>query len=80
MTDLRSLPVITAPLALVKGLIIVSAIGNPFQSQINYSIKWLLKFAIVGLGIVMNFYNAVNTGKDGFLFTLNIIIIFFGGF
>ena len=70
-------PVIDAQLALILGIIVVNSVGNPFQSQTNESIKWLLKFAIVGLGFGMNFYSAVNTGKQGFLFTFIIILLVF---
>ncbi|UUC44344.1 YeiH family protein [Flavobacterium cerinum] len=68
-------PFITAPLALLFGFIITFLIGNPFEKASQKLTKILLQFSIVGLGFGMNLTDALQTGKDGFLFTIGSITV-----
>lgn len=67
-------PYIDAPIALVLGVILALFIGNPFPKQSSKTAKLLLKVSIVGLGFGMNFYNALEAGKEGLLFTVFTIV------
>lgn len=64
-------PWIGPPLALLLGIIIALVFGNVYDKElINNATSWLLKASVVGLGFGMNFYAAVEVGKDGLLFTV----------
>lgn len=67
-------PYVDAPIALVLGVLMATIVGNPYPKQSSKTTKWLLKVAIVGLGFGMNFYSAINAGKDGLIFTVFSII------
>lgn len=69
------LPIISAPIALLLGFAMVNLVGNPFKAKIGKIVKFLLKAAIVGLGFGMNFYSAINAGKDSFILTISTIIL-----
>lgn len=69
------IPVVNAPLALILGFSMVFMQGNPYEKQSSVVVKWLLKSAIVGLGFGMNFYSALEAGKDGFLLTIVTIVL-----
>lgn len=69
------LPFVNAPIALVIGVVMANTIGNPFKELSARAVKWLLQIAIVGLGFGMNFYSAVNAGKEGLVFTVATIIL-----
>jgi hypothetical protein len=66
-------PFISAPLALLSGFILTQFIGNPFEKISHKLTKILLQFSIVGLGFGMNLTDALQTGKEGFLFTIGSI-------
>lgn len=66
-------PFITAPLALLTGFILTQLIGNPFEKTAHQLTRILLQFSIIGLGFGMNLTDALETGKDGFLFTIGSI-------
>ena len=68
-------PYVDAPIALVMGILLALVVGNPFQSVSQKISKWLLKGAIIGLGFGMNIYAVVESGKEGFLFTVFSIVI-----
>lgn len=63
-------PLIDAPKALLLGFIMTLILGNPFAQKSSIAVKWLLQLAVIGLGFGMNFYNAIEAGKTGFLLTL----------
>jgi uncharacterized integral membrane protein (TIGR00698 family) len=69
-------PLVSAPIALLMGLIIAQLIGNPFTPLIaKYKItQRLLQYSVVGLGFGMNIYSAVQAGKQGVLFTIISIV------
>lgn len=68
-------PWISAPIALVFGIVFALLIGNPYEKQAAKAVKKSLKIAIIGLGFGMNFYSAINAGKDGILLTITTIIL-----
>lgn len=71
-------PWVAAPLALLLGFALAVTVGNPYESKSSATVKWLLKAAIVGLGFGMNFYSAVEAGKEGMLFTIATILLVLG--
>ena len=68
-------PYVDAPLALILGFLMTLLFGNPYSEKSSKSVSWLLKFAIIGLGFGMNFFNAMEAGKTGMLFTVATIIL-----
>lgn len=66
-------PFITTPLALLTGFMLTLLIGNPFEKTAHKLTRILLQFSIIGLGFGMNLTDALETGKDGFLFTIGSI-------
>lgn len=69
------LPFVTAPVALVIGAVMANTTGNPFRELSAKAVKWLLQISIVGLGFGMNFYSAINAGKEGLIFTVATILL-----
>ncbi|WP_433901277.1 YeiH family protein [Sphingobacterium puteale] len=67
-------PIISAPLALLLGIIVAQWIGHPFLAVNHRATQMLLQLSVVGLGFGMHIDNAVQTGKDGFLLTVISII------
>jgi uncharacterized integral membrane protein (TIGR00698 family) len=69
-------PFISAPVALLLGIIVAQVIGNPYSDIISkYKITpRLLQYSVVGLGFGMNIQSAVQAGKQGVLFTIITII------
>lgn len=76
LTVLCLTPFITAPIALLLGLIAAQLIANPFKELFSeYKVTpRLLQYSVVGLGFGMNVGNAVAAGKQGVLFTICSII------
>ncbi|WP_209320126.1 YeiH family protein [Flavobacterium denitrificans] len=64
------LSIISPPIALLLGVIMVNVFGNPFMEFNNKAITFLLQFSVVGLGFGMNASSAVSAGKEGFLLTV----------
>ncbi len=62
--------IISPPIALLLGVVIVNIFGNPFVEFNNKAITFLLQFSVVGLGFGMNANSAVSAGKEGFLLTV----------
>jgi uncharacterized integral membrane protein (TIGR00698 family) len=62
--------IISPPIALLLGVLIVNVFGNPFLAFNHKAITFLLQFSVVGLGFGMNAANAVSAGKEGFLLTI----------
>jgi uncharacterized integral membrane protein (TIGR00698 family) len=62
--------IISPPIALLLGVLIVNVFGNPFLAFNHKAITFLLQFSVVGLGFGMNALTAVSAGKEGFLLTV----------
>lgn len=66
--------IISPPIALLIGVVIVNFFGNPFLTFNHKAITFLLQFSVIGLGFGMNASNAVTAGKEGFLLTIFSIL------
>jgi len=63
-------PLITAPVALIAGIVVAWTIGNPYL-HLNHKITHvLLQASVVCLGFGMTIGNAVNAGKSAFGLTI----------
>ncbi|TCN55531.1 putative integral membrane protein (TIGR00698 family) [Flavobacterium circumlabens] len=62
--------IISPPIALLLGVLIVNVFGNPFLAFNHKAITFLLQFSVVGLGFGMNAASAISAGKEGFLLTV----------
>lgn len=67
-------PFISAPLALLLGLVFANTIGHPFLRFNGKVTKILLQVSVVGLGFGMNAHSALKAGKEGILFTIVSIL------
>jgi uncharacterized integral membrane protein (TIGR00698 family) len=70
------MPIVSAPIALMVGLLAAQLIANPFKdffSQNKITAR-LLQYSVVGLGFGMNVGSAVAAGKQGILFTICSIV------
>ncbi len=68
-------PDITAPVALLMGLLVASVMGHPFLHMNKKATTMLLQISVVCLGFNMNFEHAMKAGAEGFLFTVGTIAI-----
>jgi uncharacterized integral membrane protein (TIGR00698 family) len=66
-------PFASPPLALVLGLILAFAVGNPYNEQTKKITRNLLQFSVVLLGFGMDLTKIVEAGKSGILFTVATI-------
>ena len=62
--------IISPPIALLLGVLMVNVFGNPFVEFNNIAITFLLQFSVIGLGFGMNATSALSAGKEGFLLTI----------
>ncbi|SHH50880.1 conserved hypothetical integral membrane protein [Flavobacterium defluvii] len=62
--------IISPPIALLLGIIVVNVFGNPFVEFNSKAITFLLQFSVVGLGFGMNASSAFSAGKEGFALTV----------
>ncbi|AWK05965.1 putative sulfate exporter family transporter [Flavobacterium crocinum] len=62
--------IISPPIALLLGVLLVNIFGNPFVEFNHKAITFLLQFSVVGLGFGMNAHSAVSAGKEGFVLTI----------
>ncbi|RKR05442.1 putative integral membrane protein (TIGR00698 family) [Flavobacterium sp. 90] len=62
--------IISPPIALLLGVIMVNIFGNPFVEFNSKAITYLLQFSVVGLGFGMNASSALSAGKEGFVLTI----------
>ncbi|WP_245949200.1 YeiH family protein [Echinicola strongylocentroti] len=72
------LPGMTAPIALVMGLLFVNLLGHPYAKSGAKATDYLLQFAVVGLGFGISAEQAFTTGKEGFIMTFIAIICTLG--
>lgn len=68
------LPQITAPLALLCGLIYAFIFTNPCPKFNKKTSKYLLQVAVVCLGFNMNLQESLKSGSEGMLFTVVSVI------
>lgn len=74
-------PWFSPAIALLLGLVVAQTIGNPIQKVNSKVSSLLLKISVVGLGFGMNINSAMETGKDGVIFTIvSITLTLFLGF
>jgi len=62
--------IISPPIALLLGVVLVNVFGNPFVKFNAVAITFLLQFSVVGLGFGMNATAALSAGKEGFVLTI----------
>jgi len=62
--------IISPPIALLLGVVMVNIFGNPFVAFNHIAITYLLQFSVIGLGFGMNATAAISAGKEGFLLTI----------
>lgn len=72
-----ALPVITAPLALLMGIVFALTIGNPAIEKTRTATHKLLQLSVIGLGFGMNAAVAWEVGSRGLVFTVAGIILTF---
>lgn len=68
------LPVITAPVALLLGLVFAFIFTNPCPKFNKKTSKYLLQVAVVCLGFNMNLQESLKSGADGMMFTIVSVI------
>ncbi len=74
-------PWVSPAIALLLGLVVAQTIGNPIQKVNSKISSLLLKISVVGLGFGMNVNSALDTGKEGVIFTIvSITLTLFLGF
>jgi len=67
-------PFISPPIALFMGLTFALICDQPHPNFNKKSSKYLLQFSIVGLGFGMNLHQALESGKDGMVFTIISVV------
>lgn len=60
--------------ALLAGIALAITLGSPFPVFTKKVSKYLLQASVVGLGFGMNLFSAVESGKDGMMFTIVSVI------
>ena len=66
--------VISAPIALLCGLIYAFAFENPFPKFNKKCSKYLLQVAVVCLGFNMNLQESLRSGSEGMMFTIVSVV------
>lgn len=69
------LPFVNGLEALLAGFLLVQFTGNPFEKHTHKAIKLFLQISVVGLGFGMNIHEALEAGRQGFLFTVASISV-----
>lgn len=72
--NLIGLPNVTAPIALLAGLIFAFACENPCPKFNKKTSKYLLQVAVVCLGFNMNLQESLKSGADGMMFTIVSVV------
>jgi uncharacterized integral membrane protein (TIGR00698 family) len=65
---------ITAPIALLAGLIFAFTLKNPYPKFNKKTSKYLLQVAVVCLGFTMNLHESLKSGGEGMSFTIVSVI------
>lgn len=71
-------PFVSAPMALVVGLVIALFVGHPFLHLNHRATHILLQVSVVGLGFGINASTALRAGAEGFWFAVVSITITLG--
>jgi len=61
--------VISAPIALLLGLIYGLSFVHPYDADSRGLSKFLLQASVVGMGFGMNLHEVIKTGRNGFVYT-----------
>ena len=69
---------ISAPVALLLGLLVAQLVGHPWLHLNHKVTHWLLQVSVVGLGFGMNAHAAMEAGRTGFGITVVSIIATLG--
>ncbi len=73
-------PFVSAPIALLLGLVFALSLGTPFPKFNSKMSHYLLQVSVVGLGFGMNLMDSVKAGSDGMIFTLfSVVSVMFMG-
>ncbi len=72
--NLLGLPQVTAPVALLAGLIFAFTCRNPYPVFNKKCSKYLLQVAVVCLGFNMNLQESLRSGADGMLFSVVSVV------
>ncbi len=72
--DRFGLPLITAPLALLLGLVFAFIFPNPYPKFNKKTSKYLLQVAVVCLGFNMNLQESLRSGSEGMMFTVVSVV------
>ena len=67
-------PMVSAPMALLLGIIVAQWIGHPFLTLNHKLTQLMLQVSIVGLGFGMQVDTVIQTGKQGFFLTLLVML------
>ncbi len=63
-------PQVSAPYALLAGVLFALVLGNPFVKRTQKATHSLLQFSVIGLGFGMNAGVALEAGKTGLMYTI----------
>lgn len=74
---LCAIPVITAPVALLLGIVFATTVGNPLIEKTRAATHRLLQGSVIGLGFGMNAAVAWQAGSRGLVYTIAGILITF---
>lgn len=66
---------ISAPLALLAGILLGLTLGNPYPAQLGKFTKYALQVSVVGLGFGINLNQVAATGLTGFLYTAVSLVV-----
>ena len=72
--DMMGLPQVSAPIALLAGLIFAFTFKNPCPKFNQKTSKYLLQVAVVCLGFNMNLQESLKSGSEGMLFTVVSVV------
>ena len=67
------LPVGSPPLALALGLLVAVVVGNAYAARTKQYTSRLLQWSVVGLGFGLNAEQALQAGREGFMFAVATI-------
>ncbi|MFC5269434.1 YeiH family protein [Adhaeribacter terreus] len=66
---------ISAPLALLAGIVLGLSLGNPYPTQLGKITKYALQASVVGLGFGINLNQVAETGLSGFFYTAVSLLV-----